>query len=133
MEKIQVYLVQGPSCSGKTTLSKYLYNKLISIDIPTVLLSTDMYYKTFKDKLTYDKIIGYDFDNPAALNWDALSDTFKAYGTRQREIPISSYSFQTKKQEIFKIDNIYPKVIILEGIYSFNLFSKKFFNIKEFS
>ncbi|KAF7684518.1 Uridine kinase [Astathelohania contejeani] len=127
-----VVCIQGSSSSGKSTLARSLFNLLTSNGLKCFLLETDKYYKTFPENITDTK--SYDFDNPAALDWEKIENVLLALHEDQPVIPCYEYSFITKKSKgPFYIPNNCPDIIIIEGIYSFNTINHKVFDIKKFN
>lgn len=126
--KKYVISIQGSSSSGKSTLADSLYNVLVASGIECFLLHLDGYYKT-----TENKIKGYDFDNPAALDWDKIDNVLKAIENNDLLLPLYEYSFITKiSSGPYMTKNNKPRVVIIEGIYAFNTINDKVFNVKEF-
>lgn len=121
--------IQGCSSSGKSTIADNIYNMLKKSNIEVFMLSLDNYYKTY----THNDLHEYDFDNPGALDWDKINDVLSAFSEEKCYIPTYNYSFITKKcvGPTF-IENKRPEVIILEGIYAFNLVNDQKFNIEQF-
>ncbi|KAL6122646.1 hypothetical protein NUSPORA_00323 [Nucleospora cyclopteri] len=130
-KKICLLVLQGSSCSGKTTIANFINDKLknqYKVDV----ISTDNYYKDFPYDLTAETLSKYDFDNPAALDWELLEKTLFEYALESKTITKYSYDFNTKKKTAVVVKNMRPQILIIEGIYSFNLFNQKKFNIPEF-
>lgn len=120
--------IQGSSSSGKSTLAHSIYKILMQSGIECLLLQLDGYYKT-----TENKIKGYDFDNPAALDWSKIRNVLKAVENGDQFLPLYEYSFVTKiSVGPIMTRNNNPSVIIVEGIYAFNCINSKVFNIEEF-
>lgn len=128
--KRYIISVQGCSASGKTTLSTHLASQLARNGISVVLISLDNYYKTLTG--TEEDLIGYDFDNPAALDWDALKETINSYNLDLETVIEYRRSIKTKICQRIEIPNVHPKIIIVEGIFGFNMFNEMIFNVKEF-
>jgi uridine kinase len=128
--KKHIIAIQGCSSSGKTTLSQHLTKELTRSGIPNVLISLDNYYSTFTG--TEEDVVNYDFDNPKALDWDAVRETLDSYSAEGKTVVEYKYSFKTRISTRVIVPNVYPKVIIIEGIFGFNIVNDKIFNIKEF-
>tara|TARA_B100000424_G_C22942448_1_gene501502 strand:- start:3212 stop:3907 length:696 start_codon:yes stop_codon:yes gene_type:complete len=120
--KINVIGIHGPQGIGKTTLKKYLENKLNEENIDTVILSLDDFYleyQSMKSFLKYANNSSYKFRGLAGthdidLLYTVLNDLLKGNETY---MPI----FDKKLENSFgdrsgyaKI-TIKPKLIILEG------------------
>lgn len=129
-KRLNIIAIQGGSCSGKSTIAEYLHNQLNSFSIPNTLIGLDNYYKTFPGDR---KNIGaYDFDNPAAFNWTGLKSTLNAYINRYPIVPHCTYDKDEMISRTVYKPNVYPKVILIEGIFAFNLINDLVFNIDEF-
>ncbi|ORD92814.1 hypothetical protein ECANGB1_1994, partial [Enterospora canceri] len=68
-------LVQGCSCAGKTTFTTLLKKSLLGFRIASI--SLDCYYK--EENFAYCEAGDYDFDNPAAFDWNSLRKTLDGY------------------------------------------------------
>lgn len=128
--KRYIIAVQGCSASGKTTLTTHIAKELSKKNIPTVLISLDRYYKAYTG--SKEELINYDFDNPAALDWDAIRETLESYNTDSDFAIEYEFSYLTKKSKRNVITNIHPKIIIIEGIFSFNLFNDMVYNVSAY-
>lgn len=127
-KRINIIVLHGSSSSGKTTLASNLKRALMSA-FRVYILSTDSFYKSYSGE---NKNL-YDFDNPAAINWDLVHDLLKAFHDDNKLIPEYKYSFVTSKSEgPFYIKNPRPEIVIIEGIFAMNLFSKECFDPAEF-
>ncbi|EJW03074.1 hypothetical protein EDEG_02553 [Edhazardia aedis USNM 41457] len=128
--KKYVICLQGASSSGKSTLAHNLYHLFQENKINCFLLELDKYYKSLdpqKDNTNYD------FDNPASLDWKAINKVVKDLHDDQNTLSVQEYSFITAiSSGPVTILNPKPTVIIIEGIYSFNIFNKKVFNLPNF-
>lgn len=125
----QKYLicVQGPSTSGKSTFTKTLAYLLLTYGIKIMTVSLDNYYKT-----TTRDVEDYDFDNPAAFDWESITELFKAIENDDAELPQYSYSFDTWVCErLANIKNPRSSVIIFEGVYAFNIVNRMVFNVDQ--
>lgn len=138
-KQIKVIVIHGASASGKTTFAKNLIS-VLEKKFRTFLLSTDNFYKSsqslkenLKKILKNDNEVIYNLDNPFAINFDNIHSTLQALHNEDEEIPIFKYDFfnQQSMGPIY-IKNIKPEIIIVEGLYSFNLFNSKIFDIDKF-
>ncbi|EOB12467.1 Uridine kinase [Nosema bombycis CQ1] len=120
--------VQGPTCSGKSTFSKFLVNLLKKFSLLAHLVHLDGFY-TFIDnsKINEDD---FDFDNPATIDWTAARQV--VYDMIDKKDTITKFR-RTKEvaKEAFEIKN-HHNIGIFEGIYAGNLLGEKMFNTKEF-
>lgn len=126
--RIKIIVIHGASTSGKTTFSNNLYKSLRK-EIPTLLIHMDNYYKSYND---VDATI-YDFDNPAAFDWEKLHNLFRSIQSGSKYLPVCEYSFETRQSTgPLMIPNCFPKVVIIEGLYALNLFNEKVFDVEVF-
>ncbi|EPR78083.1 Uridine-cytidine kinase-like 1 [Spraguea lophii 42_110] len=130
-DKKNVIVIHGPSCSGKSTFANNLKKALDKQKISNILINLDHYYKTTTHRKENKY---YNFDNPGALDFDKAFETLKTIDDNLDQIPLYEADFV---EEVLKgpffIKNFKPRVIIFEGLYSFNLFNDKSFDIKEFN
>ncbi|ORD96015.1 UCKA [Hepatospora eriocheir] len=131
INKTKVILIQGASGSGKSTITSLLLSLLSYLDINAVSLSTDNYYLSTDSSVTSNG--KYDFDNPAAIDWDAVKKTFIDYGNNSEIIKKRNYSFETEAVSYTEEVNSKPSVILFEGIFSFNIFSDQIFDVNNFN
>ena len=124
----KIFVLAGPSSSGKTYLSEkikeYLENKGLSV----LLLSLDNFYK--KHSMIYSIIYG-SFDHIRLFDYIYLNKCLKnltTYGYCY--LPI--YSFVEKDRVDYKrVEK--ADIILIEGLYPFKLINKKFLNRKDVS
>ncbi|KFA48847.1 hypothetical protein S40293_01565, partial [Stachybotrys chartarum IBT 40293] len=113
---VSIIAVAGSSGSGKSTLAQAIVKKL---NLPwVVILSMDSFYKSLtpdQSKLAFAN--EYDFDAPAAIDFDVLVDRLRDLKAGKRaEIPVYSFA---KHQRLEQTTSIYsPHVLILEGIFA---------------
>lgn len=129
-KKLNIIAIQGGSCSGKSTIAEYFHNQLVAFGIPNKLLGLDNYYKTFPGDR--ENIKFYDFDNPAAFNWNGLKNTLNGYITGSHFINQCTYDKNEMVSRVETVPNTHPRVILVEGIFAFNLINDIVFNIDEF-
>jgi uridine kinase len=102
--------VAGPSCAGKTELSRNLASRL-----QAVILPLDCYYRELSG-LTMEERARFNFDEPAALDEDLFLRHMRALAAG-REIARPVYDFathaRTRSVEIVKPE----KFIIIEGLF----------------
>lgn len=134
--KKYVIAIQGVSGSGKTTFADNLRSVLIrkcQKNRKVVKLSTDDFYRDNPYKgLSPKEKENYDFDNPDAIDWEAMKRCFRSYLQDEEFYITSHYDFKTKR----RTEKIGPatdfNIIIVEGLFAHNLFSDKIFNIEEY-
>jgi len=126
-----IVAIQGASCVGKTALTRSVAEMANGNKIRAVTIHMDDFYKTFPNRHPNDPSI-YDFDNPAAYNWGQLRECINGYLEDRAVIRSSTYDKNTMESATIEIENIQPQIIIIEGLYTFNLFNDDIFNIDEF-
>ncbi|WPC17500.1 uridine kinase [Pediococcus inopinatus] len=104
--------VTGGSGSGKTTVSRKIYNNLSGHSIMTI--QQDSYYKDQAD-MTMDERAAVNYDHPLAFDTDLLIDQLKMLLNYEAiEKPVYDYTKLTRSNETVHQE---PRdVIILEGI-----------------
>lgn len=127
--RIPLIIVHGPTCSGKTTFAGFI-TKYIGNSKKIVIISTDNYFNDIEEIID-SKGRHYDFDSPAHIDWDGLKRTLLGYGNRDKLIHNQAYSFSTQTSTSEVIQNEFPDLIVLEGIYAFNLFNEEKFDISK--
>lgn len=130
-----VISVQGPSTCGKTTLCRIMKTALEEKypgECKVALISIDSFYENLADN-NLKSLRNYDFDNPAAIEWDALVRTLKALINDSETYPESTYEFATMIRNEKDVPNPGFNIIIIEGIYGHNVFNDEIFNISEYS
>lgn len=130
-----VIAIQGVSTGGKTTFAKQLEKTLLEHSksgCKIMNISTDSFYIGNKEGTKSDDLEGYDFDNPAALDWEAMIRCFNSYISPGEECIVSSYAFKTNERTEETVPNPGYNIIIVEGIFAHNLFNQEVFNIAEY-
>lgn len=104
--------VTGGSGSGKTTVSRAIYDQLKGKSI--MIMQQDTYYNDQKD-MAMDDRKKVNYDHPLAFDTDRLiSDLKKLLNYESIEMPVYNYGEYTRSAETIHTE---PKdVIILEGI-----------------
>lgn len=128
-ENLYIICLQGSSGSGKTTYAKYLEGMLKQKDYEVLLLHIDSFFN-FESGSKEDEA-NYDFDNPATIRWDAIDNVLRDIINKKSEIHMYNRSKLDNEAEE-KIHNPGFNIVIIEGLYSFNCFGKRRFNIEEF-
>ncbi|KAL6122645.1 hypothetical protein NUSPORA_00322 [Nucleospora cyclopteri] len=130
--KLSAILIQGGSAGGKSTMANHLYEYLKqSKRVALILL--DSFYKATPQISSIRSQRKYDFDNPAAFDWKAFENVIESYALKRKRINKYSYDYVTMESSYVEIDNSYPEILIIEGLYSFNLFSDYCFNLNAFN
>ncbi|RVD92161.1 hypothetical protein TUBRATIS_13480 [Tubulinosema ratisbonensis] len=124
--KINVISIQGPSASGKSTLSKMLYFLLVCLNQKCFVINLDKFLKT-KEK----NDLFYDYDNPGCYQWDKITRLLEAFDRNEPKLEVYEYYFKESLSTgpIFK-DNPRPAYLIVEGLHANYLFSNQFFNLQ---
>ena len=112
MRKPVVIGVTGGSGSGKTSVTKAIYESLKDHSI--LVLEQDYYYKD-QSELPFEERLKTNYDHPLAFDNDLLIEDIERllrYETIQK--PVYDYSIHTRSDKVIPVE---PKdVIILEGI-----------------
>ena len=104
--------VTGGSGSGKTTVSKAIYNQLKGQDIQ--IITQDTYYNDQAD-MTMEERKQVNYDHPLAFDTDLLiSQLSDLRHNRAIEMPVYDYTAYTRSQESVHVEP--TEIIILEGI-----------------
>lgn len=104
--------VTGGSGSGKTTVSKAIYNQLKGQDIQ--IITQDTYYND-QAAMTMDERKKVNYDHPLAFDTDLLiSQLTDLHHNKAIEIPVYDYKAYTRSQETVHVEP--TEIIILEGI-----------------
>ena len=102
--------ITGASSSGKTTIANKIAEEVGKEKC--YVLSQDNFYKSIPDGVDSTT---YNFDDPKAIDFDALIKVLTALKTRTySEIP--NYCFKTHKRTGYSAIDFEGSVIILEGI-----------------
>ncbi len=122
--------LQGASCSGKSTFANSLEEYLKNNEFNVMKIGVDSYYKAINPDP--EVIKKFDFDNPAAIDWDLMRKTFDDLRERRQKVTLNKIDYVKCTSESYQEENSYPDVIIFEGIYALNLFNKKIFNVEKY-
>lgn len=127
-----IICIQGSTSSGKSVFAKNLIEFLGENGLKTKYIQLDNYY--YKQLNPDQDESNYDYDNPGSLDWDGI---FKLVSDIIEKKTLLTYHVYNKNyKDPVKIEkklNTYANVIIIEGIFSFNVVNEKIFNIKEFN
>ncbi|RVD91881.1 hypothetical protein TUBRATIS_16460 [Tubulinosema ratisbonensis] len=126
-KKIKVIAIQGPSTSGKTTLSFALQVLLKLANKSCYVLNLDDFFQT---KPQNDEF--YDYENPSIIRWDKVFHLLKSFDEEREVLEIFKFKFKNSLSSgPIYIDNPKPEYLIVEGLHSHYLFSDEFFCFKE--
>jgi uridine kinase len=121
--ELKIVIISGPSCSGKTTTTIKIEQRLKRAGLKFVTLNVDNY---FFDKNLHpkDEFGDYDWETPQALDLDLINDHLRKLSAGE-EVIIPYYDFKTstryldrtpmrlKEDEILLIDSLhglYPQM-----------------------
>ncbi|KCZ79641.1 hypothetical protein H312_02967 [Anncaliia algerae PRA339] len=126
---ILVICVQGPSCSGKSSLIKKVEKFLPNF----TKINLDDYFTT-KRKSNF-----YNYDDPSGIKWIELLTLIRDILNQKSILSVYSYDFKTSQSHgPFSIEHNKSQYLIIEGVYAYYPFAKphiqkKFFNkMKQF-
>ena len=114
---MRTIIVTGPSCSGKT----YLTKKLSELFDDSILVRTDSYYRDNILIRILSKFIPDIYDRPLSIKKNEINKTIESIYKQDKLILFSNYDFinqKSSKSEIslnFKGEN---QFLIIEGIFS---------------
>lgn len=124
---VRVLCIQGPTASGKTTLASRVESVFRKARTTFFTLHMDDYYKSLPEAVDEGS---YDFDNPGALDWDKIFEVVDGIHDGDENLKIFERSFAAKSSSgPICIENPKPKFLIVEGVFSFFVFSERFFDL----
>ena len=114
MDNILVIGIAGGTGSGKTTLMKNLLERFSG---HVTVLSHDNYYRRHDD-LTFEERCAINYDEPAALETDLMTQHLDALRRGEAiDCPVYDFALHNRSDEVLRIEP--RKVIIVEGILIF--------------
>ena len=117
---VQMVLLAGPSCAGKTTTANLL-KQILELKGRTVdvMSMDDFFIDLDKRKLLPNG--QQDFDSPEILNYKLMSDCFTRYFAGE-DVYFPEYNFKESKCELNKkhYKYKYNSIIIFEGLHVLN-------------
>ncbi|MCH7759059.1 response regulator SirA [Patescibacteria group bacterium] len=123
IKEIKLFIICGPSSSGKTTTTERLTKKLEKRGVSFVKLNIDNYFYDTKDNIE-DEYGDHDFEGPYALDLPLINQHFEEL-LKGKTIEVPRYNFETgtrdkktdklskRPEQIILIDShfgIYPKL-----------------------
>ncbi|MFL6518004.1 MAG: P-loop NTPase fold protein, partial [Bacillus sp. (in: firmicutes)] len=112
MRKPVVIGVTGGSGSGKTSVTKAIYESLKDHSI--LVLEQDYYYKDQSD-LPFEERLKTNYDHPLAFDNDLLIEHIEMLLRYEKiQKPVYDYSIHTRSDKVIPVEP--QDVIILEGI-----------------
>lgn len=117
---VEIVLLAGPSCSGKTTTANKLRERLADKGHKAYTISLDDFYRN-----SIDAIIGDDgkpdFETVHALDLDLLEKVLKKLvKDRTSKIPRFDFDIGIRTDNAFQITLDEGDVVILEGLHALN-------------
>ena len=119
MNNINLVLISGSSCSGKTYLSKSLCNLLGD----TLILSTDNYYRAGSIPILLGLFLKGYYDRIISIKKEKLKKDINEILEGRKIISCCIYDYKKKKstKRIYSLENY--KYLIVEGIFAFDICS----------
>ena len=112
MSSTETYMIAiaGPSCAGKTETSKAVARLLNSR-----IIAIDSYYLNL-DHLTYEQRCKFNFDEPAALDYDLLLQQLRSLAAGNAiEMPVYDFTRHTRAAMTERIEP--APFLIIEGLF----------------
>lgn len=120
-DEIDVILLAGPSCSGKTTFSQMLADTLEQNGVETSIISMDNFYMD-RDKTPFlDDGVTRDYESLRCFDMEQIRECFsglKANG--EQMFPIFDFINGKNLPNSIKLTWKRPQKIIIEGLHSHN-------------
>ncbi len=107
IERPLIVAIQGMSSSANYSFVDYLEDSLKHYKINVMRIKTHSYYKSI------ERIPGYDFNNPAAINWDFLRNTLNGIKNRHELLPCYQFGTCNNNSSGYLYQNSFPVFIIL--------------------
>ena len=117
---IKMILIGGPSCSGKTTVSKKVALKLKEFGRNPLVISLDDYYKERVDT-PKDEFGNYDFESIDAIDVNLFNKDLKTL-LEYKPVKMPTFNFLTGEKEYKKPEVKLRKgdIIVVEGLHTLN-------------
>ena len=117
---IKMILIGGPSCSGKTTVSKKVALKLKEFGRNPLVISLDDYYKERVDT-PKDEFGNYDFESIDAIDVNLFNKHLKTL-LEYKPVKMPTFKFLTGEKEYKKPEVKLRKgdIIVVEGLHTLN-------------
>ncbi len=125
-----IVAIQGLSSNDANKTAEYIGENLKVRGIETLNIKIESYYKTVNWNASGIQV--YDFDNPAAIDWDFLRKTLRDIKAIKYNISMCKFDPCNLNNVKFSQKNNFPDVIILAGKYALNLFNDRIFNVSKF-
>lgn len=119
-QNCDIFLLAGPSSSGKTTTTDKLTQKLGDKNIKAHRVSLDDFYFNRED-IPFTKSGAKDYENIAALDLDLIHKSFEnLIKNRSADLPVFDFNTGKRSDEENHIELGKDDVIIVEGIHALN-------------
>ena len=117
---IDIILIAGPSCAGKTTSAKLLKEVLEQYDMDVVTISMDDFFID-REKTPFLPNGLRDLDNPTAVNVEQMRECFSSFWAG-KETGFPTYDFKrgVNVPNSFKLKRKENTIVIFEGLHSLN-------------
>lgn len=119
-KSVKMILIGGPSCSGKTTVSKKIALKLKEYGKNPFTISLDDYYKN-RNETPKDESGNYDFESLDAIDIKLFNKQLKDL-LNYKEVKMPTFNFLTGEKEYktnaLKLEK--DSIIIVEGLHTLN-------------
>ncbi len=126
-KKRLIVAFQGAEYTNCSYAARSLERTLNRNIIETLVISVKSYYKTVD--LDPESLKNFEYWNPAAIDWDLMKKTFDDLAAENETVQRCRFNSLTLESFPYVEKNRFPDVIIIEGLYAFNLFSKEMFDI----
>ena len=119
--KINVILIAGPSCAGKTTFTKMLCEKLITEGAKPVMVSLDNVFKNRDDTPFLEDGVTRDYESLKGLNLEQLHGDFHELRTKKKaKFPVFDFVNGKNIKDQLPITMTKETVVVLEGTHALN-------------
>lgn len=117
---IQVVLLAGPSCAGKTTSARLLKECFEKRGKDVVTISMDDFFID-RDKTPFLPNGLRDLDSPKSVNIELMEECFKSFWTgKTTTFPIYDFITGTSANSNFKLTKKSNTIVIFEGLHTLN-------------
>ncbi|MBW3042018.1 uridine kinase [Prochlorococcus marinus] len=127
---MNIIIITGPTCTGKTILS----NKIAEIFKDTIIIKTDSYYRDNLYIKLLSTFINDIYDRLISIKSRELMNTINSIYNKKKSVLFYNYDFRTRHSSILSRPITYnnkSRFVILEGVFAhrLNLDYKKTINI----
>ena len=119
-QNIDIILVAGPSCAGKTTSARLLKEVLEKRGMDVVTISMDDFFID-RDKTPFLPNGLRDLDNPKTVNVQLMEECFKSFWSgKETGFPIYDFKLGVNIPNSFKLKKKANTIVIFEGLHTLN-------------